>query len=287
MKAEALPIGAVIGEKRRFEVPICQRTYVWTDGKQLPKCFQHIARKSRALLNGHRPDLAHCMGALIVQPEGSFSIGRVPTFLVIDGQQRLTTFQVFLAVLRELARDRGLETVRNQLLGYVLNEGEHLMADPLKERYKLQPTGFARGLFRDLVDRELPDIGRRYPTFYYQNNWVAHWPRSDGRKAPTDFSAPTDDAMRTAIEERDRLKHTLGNLTLLTPAENPSISKGPYVGQPGGNKRERLRGSLLKLNHEIANNDQRLGNACEDGLAAAANVANRYRGGDGGGVRTP
>ena len=51
MKAEALPIGAVIGEKRRFEVPIDQRTYVWTDGKQLPKFFEHIALKSRALLN--------------------------------------------------------------------------------------------------------------------------------------------------------------------------------------------------------------------------------------------
>ena len=598
MKAEALPIGAVIGEKRRFEVPIYQRTYVWTDGKQLPKFFEHVAMKSRALLDGHRLDLAHYMGALIVQPEGGFSIGRVPTFLVIDGQQRLTTFQVFLAVLREVARDRGLETVRNQLQGYVLDEGEHLMADPSKERYKLQPTGFDRGLFRDLIDRELPDIRKRYPTFFYQNgslykgqahllvrayhffrdeafkfidedgtdpdtvskrlealyrtlledfrlvvitldekddaqvifetlnatgeplsamdlvrndifyraartgkaedgeallsakwstfedafwkqvvgqgrikkqrmdfflshtlsaetgretllselyaeyrrfsresrfqnvaselevltrhaptyqllaspdgtdalaklaqrlevwdvstayplvfvieadeaassdtktvlyrlihsyivrraicgltpknynntflrvathlrkegvsaagfteafarqtgdtvrfpddqelssairsrplygniasrrlshllgelelaartkfdanvtlpsdltvehvlpnNWVAHWPLSDGRDVPMDFAAPADDAMRTAIEERDRLKHTLGNLTLLTPAENPSISNGPYVGQPSGNKRDRLRRSLLKLNHEIADSD--------------------------------
>jgi uncharacterized protein with ParB-like and HNH nuclease domain len=169
MRADALPIGAVLGEKRRFEVPIYQRTYAWTEGKQLPRFFEHIALKARAMLNGGRSDLAHYMGALIVQPEGGFSIGRVPTFLVIDGQQRLTTFQVFLASLREIARERGLEVIGSQLLTYVRNEGEHLMADPGKERYKLQPTGFDRALFRDLIDRPLPDIRKRYPDYYYQN----------------------------------------------------------------------------------------------------------------------
>ena len=169
MKADALPIGAVLGEKRRFEVPIYQRTYAWTEKKQLSPFFEHVAGKARAMLNGQRSDLAHYMGALIVQPEGGFSIGKVPTFLVIDGQQRLTTFEVFVAALRSVATEHGLDATAGQLRGYVLNEGENLMSDPEKERYKLQPTGFDRALLRDLIDRDLVEIRKRYPDFYYQN----------------------------------------------------------------------------------------------------------------------
>ena len=49
------------------------------------------------------------------------------------------------------------------------------------------------------------------------------------------------------IAEREAVKHTLGNLTLLTDARNPSLGNLDF-----NSKREKLRMSLLKLNHEIA-----------------------------------
>lgn len=51
-----------------------------------------------------------------------------------------------------------------------------------------------------------------------------------------------------AIEQRGIIKHTLGNLTLLTHSLNPSVSNSGFSA-----KREHLRSqSLLRLNQEIA-----------------------------------
>jgi hypothetical protein len=49
------------------------------------------------------------------------------------------------------------------------------------------------------------------------------------------------------IEAREMVKHTLGNLTLLTGARNPSLGNLSF-----DTKRDALRQSLLKLNREIA-----------------------------------
>ena len=56
-----------------------------------------------------------------------------------------------------------------------------------------------------------------------------------------------DESMRDAIQVREAVKHTLGNLSLLTPARNPQVGKLGF-----DEKRKRLRDSLLKLNQEIA-----------------------------------
>jgi hypothetical protein len=51
----------------------------------------------------------------------------------------------------------------------------------------------------------------------------------------------------TQIVSRELLKHTFGNLTLLTGARNPALGNLGF-----GKKRIALGKSLLKLNHEIA-----------------------------------
>ena len=53
--------------------------------------------------------------------------------------------------------------------------------------------------------------------------------------------------MREQIVRREAAKHTLGNLTLLTPSANPSLGKLGFE-----DKRPRLRNSLLKINHIVA-----------------------------------
>ena len=65
--------------------------------------------------------------------------------------------------------------------------------------------------------------------------WRKHWPLPHG--------GDTEEA----AEERERLLHTVGNLTLVTTKLNPSISNGPWR-----TKRAELRKhSVLKLNVEV------------------------------------
>jgi Protein of unknown function (DUF1524) len=62
--------------------------------------------------------------------------------------------------------------------------------------------------------------------------WQSHW------------SPATDEA------ERDRLIHTLGNLTLLTGKLNSKVSNGPWIGTDS--KRVGLEGhDVLMLNREL------------------------------------
>ncbi|MGC6547680.1 DUF262 domain-containing protein, partial [Escherichia coli] len=61
----------------------------------------------------------------------------VQAFEVIDGQQRLTTFQLLLAALRDVAAENG-SSYAQEISKYLLNDG--VMEDPVSERYKLWPS---------------------------------------------------------------------------------------------------------------------------------------------------
>jgi hypothetical protein len=66
--------------------------------------------------------------------------------------------------------------------------------------------------------------------------WLTHWPLQDSSE-----------------EERDRLIHTIGNLTLLTGKLNSKVSNGPWLGSNGSEgKRDGLeKHDVLLLNREL------------------------------------
>jgi hypothetical protein len=65
--------------------------------------------------------------------------------------------------------------------------------------------------------------------------WTTHWPVPQGT---------------TTESDRDRLIHTIGNLTLLTKRLNSKVSNGPWLGEEG--KRAGLNGhDVLFLNREL------------------------------------
>jgi Protein of unknown function (DUF1524)/Restriction Enzyme Adenine Methylase Associated len=67
--------------------------------------------------------------------------------------------------------------------------------------------------------------------------WHTHWPLQEGR----------------AEADRDRIIHTLGNLTLLTGRLNSKVSNGPWLGSDG--KRQGLQDhSVLMLNDALLKN---------------------------------
>jgi hypothetical protein len=90
------------------------------------------------------------------------------------------------------------------------------------------------------------------------DKWAEHWPLADGARAPLDYMVSAEDPRRGAIQRREVLKHTLGNLTLLTPSGNPRLSNLPFErldAAVGLSKRDAMRASLLKMNQEIAAHD--------------------------------
>jgi hypothetical protein len=83
--------------------------------------------------------------------------------------------------------------------------------------------------------------------------WETHWLLRDGvpltkeEKIQAIFATTEDDTRLGQIVTRNRLLHTIGNLTILTKSLNSSVSNGPWEGK----RKALLDHSLLVMNREI------------------------------------
>lgn len=112
------------------------------------------------------------MGSLLVIPEGEATFGRVQAFDVVDGQQRLTTFHLCFAALRDIARDLKFEDVNIKLEGLLLHSKDVTEPDKQHGRYKLQPTAFDREYFRDIIDLTVEDLRKKYSKHFHKNGKI-------------------------------------------------------------------------------------------------------------------
>ncbi|HZF50612.1 MAG TPA: DUF262 domain-containing HNH endonuclease family protein [Polyangiaceae bacterium] len=148
MKANAVPLLALFEKKLRFEVPLFQRQYVWNREQQWEPLWEDIERKFVEYLSNRKDAPIHFLGAMVLDQKQT-PITHVEKRQVIDGQQRLTTLQIFLSALRDFCREHDCEDLAKELDGYTLNKG--MMADASVDRFKVWPTQLDRDQFRDVV----------------------------------------------------------------------------------------------------------------------------------------
>jgi len=133
----------ILGGAKQYQVPLYQRTYSW--GKeQLEKLWEDVIQLAED--RATQPDLTHFMGSLVLAPSPTNGPAGVSDWLVIDGQQRLTTLSLLLCALRDhLAQEAPGERDRlNEL--YLVNKWH-------KNRHtKLQPTQADRVAYLACVD---------------------------------------------------------------------------------------------------------------------------------------
>ncbi len=100
MKAEDTSfLNLLGGGSRQFVIPVFQRQYSWTE-TQSSQLLGDVVRVAK------RPQGAtHFVGSVVYVASGDHS-AVLPQWLVIDGQQRLTTCTILLAVLRNRLRLR-------------------------------------------------------------------------------------------------------------------------------------------------------------------------------------
>lgn len=172
MKADPLSVGKVLSENHRFVVPIYQRTYSWTEKKQLGPLFEQVEAKAEERLAKGNVEFPHYMGSLLVIPEGEATFGRVQAFDIVDGQQRLTTFHLCFAALREIARQQTFDDLAAKLENLLLLGADLAEADKSSGQYKLLPTSFDRRNFRDVIDLTADELRAKYPDNFYKNGKI-------------------------------------------------------------------------------------------------------------------
>ena len=144
MKADTYTVQQVFERNLRYIVPLYQRPYVWKHEDQWQPLWDDI----RAMLDHQEvgdPDnlWTHFLGAIVLDSE-KLTLGELPRFIVIDGQQRLTTLQLLLAAAARALATAGAEKDAALLRSLVFND--ELYAEGI-DRLKVWPTNINRDAF--------------------------------------------------------------------------------------------------------------------------------------------
>lgn len=148
--------------KQRLEIPLFQRQYVWNEEDQWLPLWEDIQRKFIESLEGHSDTPNHFLGAMVLDQKQT-PTGHVIVRQVIDGQQRLTTLQIFLSAFRDFCRDVDCAEIATEVEQSLFNKG--MMANKEVDQFKVWPTKLDRQQFADVISagtRE--ELLKRYPT---------------------------------------------------------------------------------------------------------------------------
>ncbi len=148
MKAIAVSLLALFETKMQLEVPLFQRQYIWQKEKHWEPLWEDVARKFTDYLDGRKDAPVHFLGAMVLDQKQTPAT-HVGKRQVIDGQQRLTTFQIFLSAFRDFCNEHDCEDLAKECAAFTLNKG--MMADPEIDKFKVWPTQLDRGQFSDVV----------------------------------------------------------------------------------------------------------------------------------------
>ena len=142
MQASETKLRQLIEGTKQYVVPLFQRPYSWSE-KQWKTLWNDVLEQSR-----HEDGRPHFFGSIVTTPARSVPQG-VGKYLLIDGQQRITTIQVFLAAVRDLAARLEDAKLCDRIDGqYLVNKYED--GD---ERLKVLPTNDDRASFRGIIQR--------------------------------------------------------------------------------------------------------------------------------------
>lgn len=150
MESNPRTLDALFNSQLRYVVPMFQRLYVWQETPQWTNLWEDITEKADLQLGGVKTN-AHYLGALIIEGVRPSSPREVKRFLVIDGQQRLTTLQILFCAFRDLARKSEWKTLDRTTTRNLENADPDVMEHPEEEVFKLWPTTLNRDVFSKIV----------------------------------------------------------------------------------------------------------------------------------------
>jgi uncharacterized protein with ParB-like and HNH nuclease domain len=166
MKASETNFQPIIEGTKQYVVPLFQRAYSWNK-----KQWSDLWNDLMSLCESEEPRY-HFIGSIVTMPISSAPEG-FATYLLIDGQQRLTTIFILLTLLRNRAQEDGIQRLPDKIQ-------ERMLVNKFEsdtDYFKLMPTQADRTAFQKLVLQEEHDPGsditRCYDYFKRELNRLA------------------------------------------------------------------------------------------------------------------
>jgi len=146
MQASETKLQQIIEGTKQYVVPLFQRPYSWKKSE-----WQVLWDDLIELCESESPR-THFMGSIVTIPTNSIPEG-VSKYLLIDGQQRLTTIFILLCAVRDYAKQIEEEKLAAKIDNTILVNPYEKGLD----YYKLQPTQVDRDVFHKLIRSEEQD----------------------------------------------------------------------------------------------------------------------------------
>jgi hypothetical protein len=144
----------VFNHPQRLVVPLFQRPYVWNQEIQWEPLWEDVVRATDQLLRRpHEKHSPHFLGAIVLQQVQN-ALGTMQERTIIDGQQRLTTLQLFFDALHAELIAVGAKTPALRIEPLVEN-AEAYCRQP-EDRFKVWPTNRDRPAFRAVMTAKPP-----------------------------------------------------------------------------------------------------------------------------------
>lgn len=152
----------LLGGPIQYLVPLYQRPYQWGK-KELRTLWRDLVELVEDRNAGEQS--SHFVGSVVLSPNPASVAGGISKFLVVDGQQRLTTLTLLLAAIRDHLDKRDPEGLAGEEIQetYLINK---FKKDP--EHLKLVPTQKDRASYSAIIKRSMNRGGDDNVGFAYR-----------------------------------------------------------------------------------------------------------------------
>jgi alkylated DNA nucleotide flippase Atl1 len=151
VRAHEVDLITLIQGTKQFQVPLYQRVYSWGH-RQLEQLWSDITDEVERL--AQPASTGHFLGSVVLAPTPALHAGGLQSWLVVDGQQRLTTLMLALAALRDHVAEEHPTWAERLQDDYLVNR--YQQADG---RLRVLPTQHDRDAFRACVLGQAATVG--------------------------------------------------------------------------------------------------------------------------------
>jgi alkylated DNA nucleotide flippase Atl1 len=148
MQVRETTLKELIQGEKQFRVPLWQRQYTWQREDHQLLWSDILEQYTNLTADGALDGSGHFLGSFVLSP-GSFAASDVATFLIVDGQQRMTTLLLILCALRDAQAPNNPRVVERINELYLVNKWKQGL-----DRLRLLPTQEDRAAFQKCIDSE-------------------------------------------------------------------------------------------------------------------------------------
>ena len=206
MKAEEPNVDQLFRQSVRYIIPSYQRNYTWEADDQWIPFWEDIVGVAEKTLNEGDPSSSpsHFMGAIITKFLGKN--GYIYEYVVVDGQQRLTTIALAMEAFRSVLQQRGHKRSASQLKTLLVNPENDRQTD--RDRLKLRPKGRDYGMYEAVLTASLdgsalPDAGRLGECYSFFERHCRSWLAKSSRASEDRLADALIETIRSRLQFAD------------------------------------------------------------------------------------